>query len=113
MRALITHPTGNEFFRHAANGFYEAGMLQSLYTGIASFPGTFSYGLGKFKIFHDIRRRALDLRFKDVVHTHPWKEAGRLLAMKVGSKKLVAHETGMFCVDEVYKDLDSYVARHL
>jgi glycosyltransferase involved in cell wall biosynthesis len=113
MRTLITHPTGNEFFRYAAKGFYEAGMLQSLYTEIASFPGTLSYGLGSLKIFYDIRRRALDARFKDVVYTHPWKETGRLLAMKAGMKKLVAHETGIFCVDEVYKDLDQYVAKNL
>ena len=113
MSVIISHPTGNEFFRAAAKGFYETGTLQSLYTSIASFPGSFLYKLGSSKIFADIQRRAMDPGFKTLAHTHPWKEAVRLLAIKAGNKKLVAHETGPFSVDEVYKDLDKHVARNL
>lgn len=113
MRILISHPTGNEFFRAAATGFYNAGILQSLYTSIASFPGTLLHNIGSFKAFADVRRRELDNIFKDISHTHSLKEAGRLLALKTGSKKLVQHETGIFSVDEVYKDLDKYVAKNL
>ena len=55
----------------------------------------------------------MDRRFKNIVHTHPWKEAGRLLALKTGQKKLIQHETGIFSVDTVYKSLDKYVGKNL
>src|SRR4051812_41279310 len=113
MSVLITHPTGNEFFRAATKGFYDAGILHAIYTSIASFPGTLQYNLGAFKTFSDIRRRALNSEFKNIVHTHPWKETARLLALKAGVTKLVQHETGMFSVDKVYQNLDKCVAKNL
>ncbi len=113
MPVLISHPTGNEFFRAAAKGFYNEGVLQSVYTSLASFPGTFAYDLGRFKILSDIKRRALNASFKNITHTHPLKELARLLFMKAGYKKLVAHEKGIFSVDAVYKSLDKYVAKNL
>src|SRR5438552_14619322 len=113
MPVLITHPTGNFFFRAAAKGFYDADMLQSVYTSIASFPGTLHYNLGSISIFSDIRRRALDNAFKDITHTHPWKETGRLVATKMRRHKLIQHERGKFSVDAIYKSLDKYVAKNL
>ena len=113
MPVLISHPTGNEFFRAAAKGFYDAGILQAIYTSIASFKGTALYNLSRVKMFSDIRRRALDSSFKRITHMQPWKEAGRLLAIKAGQKKWLAHETGIFSVDAVYKSLDKYLAKNL
>jgi glycosyltransferase involved in cell wall biosynthesis len=112
-KIIISHPTGNEFFRAAAKGFYEAAMLQSVYTSIASFRHTLLYNAGGVKIFSDIRRRALDNSFKSLVHTHPWKEAGRLMAIKAGQEKWVAPGTGIFSVDAVYRSLDTYLAKNL
>lgn len=113
MSILVSHPTGNEFFREAVNGFYHAGCLHSIYTSVASFPGTLPYRLGSVKKFSDIRRRALPSRFKNITHTNPLKEWGRLLAIKAGQKKLVQHERGIFSVDAVYSSLDTYVSKNL
>lgn len=113
MSIIIAHPTGNEFFRAAVRGFYDAGQLQSVYTCAASFPGTLLYKLGAFGPFQDIQRRALNNALKKITHTHPWKELGRLLAIKTGRKKWLTHETGMFSIDQVYQDLDRHVARKL
>lgn len=112
-KILIVHPTGNEFFRAAVNGFYKAGCLHSIYTSVASFPNTLLYGLGSFKIFTDIRRRTLNEKLKCITHVHPWKETARLLAIKTGNKSLAQHETGVFSVDAVYKSLDKHVAKKL
>ncbi len=112
-KIIIIHPTGNEFFKAAINGFYEAGCLGSIYTSVASFPGTLSYQLGSLKKFSDIKRRVFNNNVKNITHTHPWKEIGRLFAVKAGMKKLVQHEMGAFSVDEVYKSLDKYVAKKL
>jgi glycosyltransferase involved in cell wall biosynthesis len=113
VRILVSHPTGNEFFREAINGFYSAGCLHAIYTSVASFPGTLSHRLGSVKKLSDIRRRTLPAAFKKITHTHPVKEWGRLLAVKAGKKKLVQHETGIFSADAVYKSLDKYVAKNL
>ena len=51
--------------------------------------------------------------FEKITHTHPWREMSRLLAIKAGKKKLLAHETGMLSVDKVYQSLDKYVAKRL
>ncbi len=113
MPVVISHPTGNEFFRAAIKGFFNAGMLGSVYTSLASFPGTLAYTAGGMKMLQDIRRRSFDRELKSLIHTHPWKETGRLLSIKWKRKKWVQHETGIFSVDEVYKSLDRYVARRL
>jgi glycosyltransferase involved in cell wall biosynthesis len=113
VRILVSHPTGNEFFREAINGFYSAGCLHAIYTSVASFPGTLSHRLGSVKKLSDIRRRTLPAAFKKITHTHPVKEWGRLLAVKAGKKKLVQHEMGIFSADAVYKSLDKYVAKNL
>ncbi len=113
MPVLITHPTGNEFFREASKGFNTAGSLQSVYTSIACFRGSLLYELGGWKAFSDIRRRTMDSNIKSPVHIHPWRETARLLAGKVGIKKLLQHETGVLSVDRVYRSLDKYVAKKL
>lgn len=113
MPVVISHPTGNEFFRSAAGGLYDAGLLQALYTSIACFPGSPLYNAGSLKMFRDVRRRSLASRFKPVTHTYPLKEAFRLLALKIGNGKLARHETGIFSMDAVYAGLDKYVAGKL
>ncbi|MBS1745636.1 MAG: glycosyltransferase family 4 protein [Bacteroidetes bacterium] len=113
MGLVITHPTGNEFFRAAVQGLYDAGKLQSVYTCLASFPGTALYQLGSYKPLRDIRRRSFDASIKDITHIYPWREAGRLLSMKAGAAKRLSKKNGMFSVDKVYQGLDQYVASNM
>lgn len=113
MSVLIAHPTGNEFFRAAAEGFYRAGILDDIYTSIAVFPGTFLYKAGALKIFADIRRRSLQPYLKPYTHHLPLREILRLIATKAGVKRLIEHEKGILSVDAVYKGLDKSVAANL
>lgn len=113
MGVIISHPTGNEFSKAAMKGFFNAGILQSYYTTIASFPGSFLYRLGSLKVLSDIKRRSIDAAMRAYVHTHSWKESGRQIAIKAGIKKMITHETGLFSVDAVYKNLDKYVSKKL
>ncbi len=82
MSVVISHPTGNEFSKAALMGFYNKGILQSYYTTLASFPGSILYKLGSFKGLSDIKRRSINTSLKPYVHTHPWKELGRQVAIK-------------------------------
>lgn len=113
MSVIITHPTGNEFFRAAVQGLNNAGLLQRAYTSIASFPGTVSYSIGGIKMFNDIRRRGMKKSLENKVQQYPLKEAGRLIATKLKMHSLVKHEKGFFSVDNVYSSLDQYVAKQL
>lgn len=88
-------------------------MLQEFHTSIANFPGSsmdLVSGLGPMKI---LRRRQFDKSLRKYTRTWPWKEAGRILAPKMGLNRAVRHETGPFCLDAVYKKQDQLVARRL
>jgi glycosyltransferase involved in cell wall biosynthesis len=110
MKVIISHPTSNENSRAAALGLLEANQLQSFHTAIATFPGTLLDRLSDIKPLAELKRRRFLPELKPMTHTYPWFEAGRQLSIKAGLKRFVQHETGLFCVDAVYKNLDKSVA---
>ncbi|MEO6546453.1 MAG: glycosyltransferase family 4 protein [Ferruginibacter sp.] len=97
----------------ALRGFLEARMLADVYVTIASIPGSLLDRMGGVGPFSEIRRRRFDPLLKSHIHTWPWFELGRLLALKAGLKKLTKAETGLFHVDAVLQNLDKYVAKNL
>ena len=113
MKVLISHPTSNEFNRAAALGLLEANQLLRFHTAIANFPGTFLDRLSELKSLAELKRRSFSASLQPHTHTFPWLEAGRQLSMKAGLRSLVQHETGLFCVDAVYRSLDKKVASGL
>jgi glycosyltransferase involved in cell wall biosynthesis len=60
-----------------------------------------------------LERRSFSAQFASRIHTHPWRETGRLLASRLNLRGLTAHERGVFSVDSVYQTLDRHVARRL
>lgn len=113
MKTIFSHPTGNANVRAAAYGLYEAEALEMFVTSIASFQGSVLDGLGAVSPFSEIRRRRFDIELKNLTRAWPWREAGRLLSLKLGVTGLVKHESGPFCIDAVYKSIDNRVASYL
>jgi glycosyltransferase involved in cell wall biosynthesis len=113
MKVLISHPTGNAFFRAAAEGLLDAGMLGGLYTTVATFPGNIFDRMGYFRSFVDFNRRQYDPALRPFTETSPWLELGRMAAAKAGFKKLTRNETAIFSIDAVYQSLDRRVASSL
>ena len=109
---LISHPTGNANTRGAVDGFYKAGILDSFHTCIACFRNTLAYNLCKGPL-RTFRRREFSTFLKSKTHTYPFKEIVRNIAPKLGLREWTAHETGKYCVDAVYHDLDHKVAVYL
>jgi starch synthase len=101
---VLSHPTGNVFVREAALALAEAGLLEEFHTTLAFF-GTGWPGELKRRVYPDALRK-FTLR-------HPWREAVRLVAGRIGLESLVRHETGWASVDEVYRSLDRKVARRV
>ncbi|WP_299291099.1 glycosyltransferase family 4 protein [uncultured Mucilaginibacter sp.] len=113
MKVIISHPTGNAFFRAAALGLYKANMLAGFRTTVATFPGNVFDKLSTFGPFAEFNRRHYDPALAPYTKVWPWHELGRFAATKAGFKNLVKHETGIFSVDGVYQNLDKRVAKSL
>jgi glycosyltransferase involved in cell wall biosynthesis len=113
MSVLLSHPTGNANVRAVAKGLMDAGCLAEFHTSIASFRGSLLDRIGGMGPFAEIKRRSYETELGEITHTWPWKEVGRLLALKTGLQSLTKHESGFFCIDAVYKALDKKVAAKL
>lgn len=113
MKLLLFHLTGNANVKSAADGFIEAGMLSDFHVSIASVPGTMLDKLGSLKPFSEIRRRRFNPAIKPFLHTWPWFELGRMVALKGGLSSLTQPKTAPFYIDAVVKNLDNHVAKSL
>lgn len=112
-RILVAHPTGNANTRGALAGFRKLGILQSFHTCVACFEGDVLYRLGALGPFREFRRRLFDKSIEKLTYTYPHKELMRIVAGKLHKTGWTAHETGKYCVDKVYQDLDHKVSRYL
>ena len=113
MTILLSHPTGNQFVRNALASFEDAGINEEFATSIAAYPTNLWGRLSKTKLGAELTRRTFDPRHRDKTFQRPWRELGRLISPRLGLNALVSHESGMFCVDRVYRSQDRSVARRL
>jgi len=110
---LLSHPTGNEFVRHAARAFADSSMLGEFHTGVSWNPDGWMHGLLPARLRAELGRRSYAPEVRPFVKNHPLREAGRLLSQTFGWKSLTRHETGPCSIDGVFRDLDRRVARRL
>ncbi|GAL84057.1 hypothetical protein MYP_1285 [Sporocytophaga myxococcoides] len=110
----LSHPTGNANVRAVAIGLQKAGLLDEFYTSLAAFPGDYLSELAKLGgPFLEINRRIFDPSLRSYTHSRPFTEIGRLLSSKFGLSYLTRHESGPFCVDSVYRNIDRNVSKAL
>lgn len=109
----FVHPTGNANARAATVGLLEAGILGTFHTAIASFKGSWIDNLSLLPGLQELRRRRFHEALRDRTRIWPLREMARLLASRTGLKSLIQHETGVFCIDAVYRSLDRRAARSL
>jgi glycosyltransferase involved in cell wall biosynthesis len=112
-RILFSHPTGNANVRAALAGLFDAGSLEEFHTAIASFPGNLWDVLGKTGSGRVFQRRKYDERLQPLTVQHPFLELGRMLAGRLNLHRLNRHETGVLCIDAIYRGLDRVAARRL
>lgn len=112
-RLLLSHPTGNAFSRAALANLYEANLLQEFHTTIASYPGNLWNYFGQSGWGSEFQRRKFDERLRPLTKQHPLRELGRVVASRLKLHRLTRHESGMFCIDAVYRELDQVAARRL
>ena len=110
MKIVLSHPTSNSNVRAIANGFLDAGVLNTFYTSIALFNGSMLHNLSHLKPFLELKRRGFNMSLKEYVKIYPFYELMRLVAVKIGAKQLLAHETGTFSLEKCYQAFDKHVA---
>ncbi|WJS94218.1 glycosyltransferase family 4 protein [Flavobacterium johnsoniae] len=113
MKILISHPSGNSNVRAIAKGFLTQGLLYQFHTSIAVFPNNFWHKIANFKGLGDIKRRSYDSGLQSYTEVYPINELGRMIASKLSLHSLTKAETGIFCVDRVYQNLDRKISRKL
>ncbi|MFD2942085.1 glycosyltransferase family 4 protein [Flavobacterium notoginsengisoli] len=113
MKILISHPSGNSNVRAIVKGFLTQGLLYQFHTSIAVFPNNFWHRIAGLKGLGDIKRRSFDSGLKAYTEAYPIKELGRMVASKLKMNSLTKSETGVFCVDKVYQNLDKKISKKL
>ncbi len=103
MKILFTHPIGNANVRAILNGLNDEGYLDSFYTSLATYPNNIWDFLSRFKGLSEFNRRNYNPTLQKFTYTFPYKELGRMFALKTGLSGFTKHETGIFSVDEVFK----------
>ncbi|MGA2051806.1 MAG: glycosyltransferase family 4 protein [Opitutales bacterium] len=107
----MVHPTGNTYVRHDLQALHEAGLLWRFVTGLGFSRESFWGRLpGPSGWRQELSRRAYDLPGL-LIQAHPWREATRLAAPRLGAPWLTRHETGWASVDAVFHALDRSAAR--
>lgn len=110
---LLSHPTGNSFVRSAAAALEQEKLLAEFWTCFAWNGKSPLSGFLPAGVRNELRRRSFELKQPDRLRTHPGRELARLAANKLGFRGLTRHETGIFSIDAVYRDLDRRVARRI
>ena len=108
---LLSHPTANEFVRHALGAFDRAGMLREFWTAISWNPQSPINSLLPKSIEELFARRSFSESIRSNTRTVPFREAIRLVAGALGIES--EHETGALSIDAVFRELDRKVADRL
>ncbi|WP_286194738.1 glycosyltransferase family 4 protein [Synechococcus sp. CCY 0621] len=61
----------------------------------------------------ELERRSFPNLPLPLQHSYPWREAGRLAAVRFGWRRLLRHEAGLFSIDRVLDSFDRCVASTL
>lgn len=110
---IISHPTGNQNSRNAAEAFYKADQLARFYTTIAWNSQSRLAKLLPAGLAAMLKRREFNSIPAKLISTQATLEVCRLIAGKLKLNLLTEHETGLLSVDAVYHAFDNYVAKQL
>lgn len=113
MKVVVTHPTSNQVNRAMLEGFYQARILQSFYTSVATFPNDSLDLISKIKPFAELRKRQFPSELQELTQTYPYKELMRMILPKFGMQKYTVGEHAKFSIYSAYKYFDKMVANQL
>jgi starch synthase len=107
---LASHPTGNANVRNVLRSLQEDQLLACFHTTLAVFDSAWIGKLALCPGLGELRRRRYSDSLRELTGTNPWREAIRLLSLRLGWIDLVGAETAYASVYNVGKKLDRKVA---
>ncbi|EMI58110.1 glycosyl transferase group 1 [Rhodopirellula sallentina SM41] len=110
---IFSHPTGNANSRAVLEGLCKSSLLSEFRTCVATYPGNRWSKLAHTPFGREFQRREFPETARSRTRQRPSRELIRMLANRASLAFLTRHETGPFCVDAVYRDLDRTVARRI
>ena len=113
MKLLVSHPTLNANSKNLMIGLLQNKLVFKLFTSIAIFPGQVLFKLSDNPKLKDLKRRSLDKTWQPYTRSNSFFEFARLVTSKLNLNKLIAHESGIFCIDKVYEKHDRWVSNNL
>ena len=108
---LLSHPTGNEFVRHALMAFDRAGMLGEFWTTVSWNPKSLINRALPTRLREMLERSSFPESISSRTHVVPFREMVRLFGGTIGVRS--KHETGWFSADAVLRELDRKVGERL
>lgn len=111
-RVLVSHPSGNANVRQAVLAFAEAGILDEFWTGINWKPDAgYNFFLPE-NIRRQMGKRSFPCAIAPLIKTYPWYEVARLIADKLGARRLSSGEA-IFSSLSCHVTLDKRIARRI
>jgi starch synthase len=107
---ILSHPTGNENVRQAAQALAEANLLREFWTTLNWNTGSILDKTVPAKLRQTFRRRAYPEIVRRRIHSLPSREVARLLLGAANVPLLSEHEIGWLSIDAVSRALDRKVA---
>ena len=110
---LVSHPTGNANVRQALLSLYEREMLAEFWTTLRWDPYSPLNSVLSNKLKAELNRRSYPQLPPHLIHTQPWREAGRLLALRTGMERWTLRNESYLSVASIYSALDKAVASRI
>ncbi|WP_263359459.1 glycosyltransferase family 4 protein [Acidicapsa ligni] len=112
-KVIVSHPTGNANVSAVVSALHEAELLEAFYTCILWRPESTLAKLVPGSVRAMLQRRTRVQLPPELVHTRPFRELVRNFLIRAGKRHFVTPETSYFSIDNVYADIDRFVARSL
>lgn len=110
---MLAHPTGNQNSRNALQSLVERDMLAAFWTTFCWREDSRWKQALPEKILQRLRRRSFPEAPTSLVHTSPWRELQRMLALTLGIRNSIGTSEKPYSVIGIYRHFDAQVARWL
>ena len=92
---LLSHPTGNEFVRHALMAFDRAGMLGEFWTTVSWNPNSLTNRALPTRLREILERRSFPESISSRTHVVPSREMVRLFGGAIGGLRIALAAWGI------------------
>ena len=110
---LISHPTGNTFFRSAARALYSRQLLLELASSICWNPKSLFSRFLPSRVLNQLNRRYFEDIPLCLQHSYPYREYLRHVASTLNINSLDTHELGPLSIDKSYQSFDRHIASRI